>query len=138
MEYIADKKVYASVMFAKKLLAQGNEFTDAVGIASHYYNVAFEETRKYLAQCRKHTNNNKGIKYKYYIKGEFHTWDNEDAGGQRFDEKASIKKAKQGTTNYTNNTHIFNKEFDTEKEAKEFLTNNNETIMNYFRQFQWG
>jgi len=140
MDYIKDKDIYKAVMYAKKLLSYGKSIFEACGIASRTYNKNFEEVRKYVAQpiSGKRKITTKGIKYKFYIEGEFRTWDNEDSGVQRFNEKAHIKKAKENTINYINNTHIFTKEFDIKKEAEEYLQNNFETIMTYFRQYQWG
>ena len=45
MDYISDRDTYMAVMFACKLLKQGNSYTKAIGIASNYYDVNPDDVR---------------------------------------------------------------------------------------------
>ncbi len=50
MDYIEDRNTYKAVMFACKLLKNGDSYTKAVGVACRYYDANPEDVRHYLSQ----------------------------------------------------------------------------------------
>lgn len=50
MDYISDRDTYKAVMFACKLLQEGNSYTKAVGIACRYYDANPDDVRHFLSQ----------------------------------------------------------------------------------------
>lgn len=50
MDFINDKDTYKAVMFACKLLKQGQSYTRAIGVASSYYDVNPDDVRHFVSQ----------------------------------------------------------------------------------------
>jgi len=60
MDYISDKATYRAVMFACKLLQEGNNYTKAIGVACRYYKANPDDVRHFVSQrgARKQANRN--------------------------------------------------------------------------------
>lgn len=150
MEYISDKKVYASVMFAKKLLAQGKEFTNAVGIASHYYNVDYDEVRKYTSQRKdnkpKQASIKEGTKFVWYILGCYKFWEDEDSGSITL-ERIAIKRRidKQHAEHYGREHRAYfdfaepylDMTFNSKKEAEIYLKEHESEIISKLKEREY-
>ena len=160
MDYINDKDVYKAVMYACKLMkAPYNKYySDAIGIASNYYDVEYNEVQKYVSQrSGRKKGKNTGIKYKWYIVGLFNYCDGRDIGSNEFKNEIVIKKAsKKENANKVlettfkgyvapyeygegfNHLMVFNDmEFVSEKEAAQYLDENKEKITNWFKSKEY-
>lgn len=155
MDYISDKEVYKAVMCACALMKPpyNKYYSDAIDIASRKYGVDYSEIQHYVSQrSGRKKGKNTGIKYKYYIVGLFNFTDGHDCGTNQFMEKIKIAKASsKENANKTlettfkgyicrkeygeghNYQSIFNDmEFETKKEAEDYLNQNKEYINNWF------
>jgi len=50
MDYIEDKTVYKAVMFARKMIRQGQSAPQAIRIAANYYDVCSHDVAHYVGQ----------------------------------------------------------------------------------------
>lgn len=71
MDYIPDKTLYAAVMFACKMIREGESAPLAMSIAANYYGVARSDVNFYVSQRsgrrkKTKTSSTKGRKYSYW------------------------------------------------------------------------
>lgn len=50
MDYIADKTLYKAVMFARKMTREGRSPSNAIRVASRYYDVDMSDVAHYMGQ----------------------------------------------------------------------------------------
>lgn len=59
MDYIDDKNLYRAVMFACKMIRNGDSYTRAIGVASNYYKVNPNDVRHFVSQRSARTQANR-------------------------------------------------------------------------------
>ena len=75
--YIPDKKMFAAVMFACKLIRETGYFNKAVEEAAYYYGVDEEELKRHIRerQSAGQKGKAKGRKYRWFILNKYETTD---------------------------------------------------------------
>lgn len=66
MDYIDDKKLYAAVMFASKLVAETGYFFKACRTAADYYGVSADDVAQYVRQRQSDGQKGQSRKYHWY------------------------------------------------------------------------